>query len=324
MKRIFIIIITLIAFASLVSAQMKLEIRLISSKKLIECEPIWMSIVWENASQQELKIGIPIQPASSEAISLLINSENKKIPLHGGDFKLYAPSTLKPGERIEDKINLRMFDLANGYYKVKAIADFSNFPPGYFHGIVESNIIEFSIEAPHGIDLQAYQAAEKLPADNFDKKMTKKDIVCSYLSDKNFVLSAYPTSIYAGWILWHGIYHTWIEVEEKSVHSPENVVLIVLGKMPFEYKKNRKNLQTASCSWIRNRNQALMEKLAYSLKEGEPRDSIAECLAEEYFDHKKYEEAIKLFKMSANHYRAKGFIDAIRKYMPEYSGLFKE
>lgn len=324
MKRILIFSIILIAFASIASAQMKLEIKLISSKKLIECEPIWMSIAWENINQQELKIGVSIRPASSEAISLLINDEHKRIPLYGGDSKLYAPSALKSGERIEDKINIKMLDLANGIYKIRAIADFSKFPPGYFHGIVESNMIEFNIEAPQGMDLQAYQAAEKLPSDNFDKKITKQDIICNHLMNEKFIFSSYPTSTYAGWILWHGIYHTWIEVEEKSVHSPENVVLIVLGKIPFESKKNRKNLQTINCSWVVNRNKELMEKLVNSLKEGEPRDSIAECLAEEYFDHKKFDEAIKLFKISANHYRAKGFIEAIRKYMPQYSDLLKE
>ena len=117
------------------------------------------------------------------------------------DYSLLAPSTLKPGERIGKKLNLRMFDLANGFYKIKVIADFSKFPQGYFHGIIESNIIEFNIEAPQGIDLQAYKDAEKLSTDNYDKNMTKKDIVCSWLLRKDFILKKFPTSLYAGWAL---------------------------------------------------------------------------------------------------------------------------
>ena len=179
---------------------MKLEIKLISSPKLIECEPILMNLAWENTSKEEIKIGASNQPDRSKAIKIWINGE-PKIIVHQvkGYLKPSAPSILKPGERIEKNINLRMFNLDSGFYVVKAIADFSVFPPDYFHGIVESNTIEFKIEPPQGIDLQAYLAAEKLPTHDFDKKITIKDITCFHLLDSRFILSAYPTSIYAGW-----------------------------------------------------------------------------------------------------------------------------
>ena len=202
MKKTIFINLLLILCSSLAIAQMKLEIKLISSPKLIECEPIWMSIAWENISKEELKVGIPNDPEWSQATKIWINGELRTIfHAYSRDYSLLAPSILKPGERIENKIHLGMFNLANGVYKVKAIADFSNFPPDHFHAIVESNMIEFSIKAPQGIDLQAYQAAEKLPTDNFDKKMSKKDITCAHLFDKDFILSSYPTSLYAGWAI---------------------------------------------------------------------------------------------------------------------------
>ena len=190
-------------------------------------------------------------------------------------------------------------------------------PSEIWRGHITSEWQEINVAYPAGIDAEAFQA---LLGPNF----TTPEISEWIQKKAEQIIDRFPTSTYAGWVLWHNIYHTWHEDEEKSVHSPENVVLIVLDKMPFESKKDRKNLQTINCSWTVNRNQALMEKLVSSLKEGEPRDSIAECLAEQYFDHKKYDEAIRLFKLSSNHYRAQGFIEAIRKYMPEYSDLLKK
>jgi len=169
-NKIAFINVFLIIFSSLASAQMKLEIKLITNPMLVECEPIPMNLSWENTSKEELKLGIPNDPEWSQATKIWINGEMNRIShAENVDWSLLAPSTLKPGEKIKKTINLRMYDLANGFYKVEAIADFSKFPPGYFHGIVESNIVEFSIKAPQGIDLQAYQSAEKLPTDNFDK-----------------------------------------------------------------------------------------------------------------------------------------------------------
>jgi hypothetical protein len=202
MKKLIFINLFFILSVSLALAQMKVEVKLISDPKLIECEPIWISLGWENISKEEIKVGVPNDPEWSQAIKIWINGELRKI-YHAEkvDWDLLAPSTLKPGAKIEKKINLRMFNLDNGNYGVKAIADFSKFPPDYFHGIVESNMIEFSIEAPQRIDMQAYQSAEKLPTDNFDKKMSKRDITCAQLFDKNFILSSYPTSLYAGWAI---------------------------------------------------------------------------------------------------------------------------
>ena len=65
-----------------------------------------------------------------------------------------------------------------------------------------------------------------------------------------------------------------------------------------------------------------MDQLIAILEDGEPRESLAECLAEEYF-FKQIDKSLKLFKMSKNNCRGHAFIDAIRKYMPEYAKVLE-
>jgi hypothetical protein len=315
MKKILFIYLLLIIYSSLASAQMKIEIKLISSSKLMECEPILMTLSWENISKEEIKVGVPNDPEWSSATKIRINGELRKI-YHAEkvDWGLLAPSTLKPGEKIEKKVNLMMFNLDNGNYGVKAIADFSKFPPDYFHGIVESNMIEFSIKAPQGIDLQAYQAAEKQPADHYDKKMTKKDITCGWLLRRDFILEKFPTSIYAGWAFTNGQDCCYKAVGLEDLKRP------IIENIPYPAKPRVKiaeeGIDIHALKQIETLTAFINARPEFSLAE-KFKYSIAYCRAR----RKEYKEAIAILEELINN---KSTDDLLRKNCIKFLYAIKE
>jgi len=329
MRKIILFCIVIFLFNGIVSAQLKLEISIKgtgSLNKFVRGAPMIMTISWENTSQKEIRVGVPNHPSDSSAIVLWINGQLRVIPQLENEEWWGAPSTLKPAERKENKVDLKLLQLSDGTYKMKAIADFSRLPQYAYKATYESNMVEFSIEAPQGIDLQAYEAASKYLIERFKNSKSDKwygAAMSNTLRDPDFILKAYPNSTYAAWSLWYTIYDPpFYENEKLQVCTPEQVVLIKLGKYPLEETKKRKNVQTSGCSWIINRYKSQMDQLIAILEDGEPRESLAECLAEEYF-FKQIDKSLKLFKMSKNNCRGHAFIDAIRKYMPEYAKVLE-
>jgi hypothetical protein len=165
MKKNLILLISLL-LCQIAFAQMKLEIVMVGNH-FVECEPLQLNIGWQNISAQPLTIGTSRKPTYSKAVSLWINGEPRLVmPPPGytvGTISVLAPRTLSPGETIADTMDLRLLELPTGPYSVKVIADFSKFPEGYFHGVVESNQITLTIDPATGDDLSAVKASQSDP-----------------------------------------------------------------------------------------------------------------------------------------------------------------
>ena len=162
MKKAFIFIFLMLLNLS-IFAQLELRFKLLTStNKFVYCEPILAELSWKNIGKTAIKIGHVKDPFHSSATKIIINGEEvDKYPAWTvvslpGLIDPLASDVLKRDEEMKSDIDLSTYKLGPGHYNVKFIADFTNVKgEGYYKGRLESDEIEFRIEAPVGEDLMA-------------------------------------------------------------------------------------------------------------------------------------------------------------------------
>ncbi len=205
MKMILVICVLLLNNVRLYAdSELKLELTALANS-FVECEAIAIRLTWQNISKTDIRIGVDTTPDRSSYVTLFVDGRSTlRLPSPHGELIYSSPrakQSLRPGEQQSGSVSVFDLDLLPGNtYAIKAVADFTSSPEGYFHGIVESNSLSISIQHPNDKDLAAFRDAEHLAGSpKLDQKQRRIAVCAALQSDK--ILVSHPESIYAAWQL---------------------------------------------------------------------------------------------------------------------------
>jgi hypothetical protein len=206
MKKILLsLIVMTITLTAYADSELHFELS-VGREAITQYEPIPIVLTWENNSKSELKLGFELTPDQSPHVTIYVDgSPGLKLPsqpvliTHTRADKI----SLSPEEKKVGGISIDSLNLLPGIkYLIKAIADFSDNPEGFFRGTVESNSLSVTVNYPKNQDRVAFLDAEnsvtKLKPDLNDRE--KKIAICAELQSDR-IMSANPDSIYAAWQL---------------------------------------------------------------------------------------------------------------------------
>lgn len=202
-------------------AQMTLDLAAYPTNQAIECDPNSLRIGWMNTSDGPLQIGPEFSPDQNSAVAIIVNDQVRlRLPRPSsaiGERPVVTKTTLDPGEKITGFISVFELRLDPGDYRIRAVADFGQFPEGYFHGLAESNTINLHFSWPSGEDLMAYEWAfqKAFPSkEKYEEELKRssdprygthvRDTICGQLGDLQ-ILKLFPRSIYSSYLLYHSI-----------------------------------------------------------------------------------------------------------------------
>jgi len=191
-------------FSAVASAQLKVELILLTGDKVIKCEPIKLKMVWENQSEEEVRVGFPPRPYYSKVTYLMVNGNKIYLPkVLSGSQAVFARDVLEPGERSEDNLELMNILKESGEYRIRLVADFDILGENYLKGKFESEEVRVTVSEPEGVDLTVYnEALARLPLTAEKKLESDRENVCLEIEImRDTLLARYPTSTYAGWVL---------------------------------------------------------------------------------------------------------------------------
>lgn len=229
MKTSSVILLSLLAFSAQASAQMKLNLELVPPVgKATLCEPIKLRIGWQNTSEKPIAIGKRYNPATSSAVSLVVNGETHRMPLPGTTLEIEDPlmgttGYLQPQQKLEGEVELAALDLPPGDYRIQAVADFRGRASDSFSGIAESAVVTLKLDSPRGIDLTAYEYHNEHQDRDKDAEEERESSPCSTIMDREgpsmgMLLSEFPDSIYAAWLILPSLYapNSWDPIKIKE------------------------------------------------------------------------------------------------------------
>jgi len=196
-KKVFILLNLFVL--TILANEFSLKIEIVP-KKTILGTPIYLEWVMKNESKAEIKTGI----IPKYDFLIVITDENgKELKRVGTGEILYREGrdikVIKRGEEIRGSYNLsENYRLVAGVYKVylrwRSNGIVLNAKTKQYEtvwaGDIKSNEEEFIIEEPNGIDKEVYNKYHYEP---------EGKIMCC--NKPNEVLEKYPTSTYAGWVL---------------------------------------------------------------------------------------------------------------------------
>jgi len=198
-KKVFILLNLFVL--TILANEFSLKIEIVP-KKTILGTPIYLEWVMKNESKAEIKTGI----IPKYDFLIVITDENgKELKRVGTGEILYREGrdikVIKRGEEIRGSYNLsENYRLVAGVYKVylrwRSNGIVLNAKTKQYEtvwaGDIRSNEEEFIIEEPNGIDKEVYNKYHYEP---------EGKIMCC--NKPNEVLEKYPTSTYAGWVLYN-------------------------------------------------------------------------------------------------------------------------
>lgn len=165
----------MLSISSMGCAQLKLELGLTPSNRVIECEPVQLRVAWRNIGKENLRIGPEMNPISSGTVEILVNGVSRKQlrPDILPNYSLDAPIDLKPGESREGITGLMQIAEYPGSYKLRAVSDFSSrkVRPGFYSDRTESNEITLTILSPAGEEATLFEKARSRLAISEDKSL---------------------------------------------------------------------------------------------------------------------------------------------------------
>jgi hypothetical protein len=248
MKKIILGFAMIVGLSQAVFSQLQVGLVLQGSSTPVLCEPIPVQLYWENKGAKPIKVGPPIDPKFSKALSLWVDGQKAmSFPppdAPAGLISPLAPSDLGPGERIEKPYDLRVLKLRPGTHQVKVVADFVGFPEGYYQGRVESGALEITMRTPQGVDQQAYEFAVGMVdrGETNTPYMSRDEAICVGLETTE-VLARYPSSIYAAWTVVDHFSKPDTSSPEKIFELMKKGTYIVKGGVPWpEWKSGWKEL----------------------------------------------------------------------------------
>ena len=217
-----IIRILILIFSLNLFSQLELKLEKNYGEKVVRCEPIWVKVILENKSNRKVIIGVEgaVSLTLIKSFYFLVNGREYRGPWSDGheviEFPANAKNYIDKGESKESNIDLRIMALQEGKYDLEAVLELEE-------KVYKSNKIELDIEAPVGIDEEAYRYAEeeynRLMGDYWNRENKPYNIrfmgVCKYLTENpTFTLENFPISTYAGWALKDYVYKTFDYDEE--------------------------------------------------------------------------------------------------------------
>jgi len=219
----------------------------------IDCEPIKVEIGLKNNGAERIKIGYYKSLTRNKAFYLMINGEEYRGPkrAHEGFTETIEIETfLEAKEEIREEIDLRVIGLKAGRYEIKAVVDFSEYGERYNNLKVESEPIELIIKKPIGVDEIAYKEAEKYMNEHYKSGYRKVDF-CEIITGegwgnefRNILLEKYPTSTYAGWVVYERMQKPLSARAEKIKELMDKGLYMEHGWVPWpwEYHNGLKEL----------------------------------------------------------------------------------
>ena len=217
-----IIRILILIFSLNLFSQLELKLEKNYGEKVVRCEPIWVKVILENKGKKRERIGLEgmAHLTRLKGFYMEVNGEKYIGPWYeyniAYELEVLGKDYLDYGEKIIEELDLRIMALKEGNYEIYAILNL-------FGKMYKSNKIELDIEAPVGIDEEAYRYAEeeynRLMGDYWNRENKPYNIrfmgVCKYLTENpTFTLENFPISTYAGWALKDYVYKTFDYDEE--------------------------------------------------------------------------------------------------------------
>lgn len=294
----------------------------ILKREYILGEPIFFMETWKNETASAVKIGYdPIKEEGSPTIKMRVKGATRKDCLGAQVLAKWSTGyrVLEAGSRIQKELDPARYGVVDeGQYEFWVEYDATDidefiFKQGVARIKVESNRVSFRIVKPTGVDALAFEKYG--------------DNACNFITRPSEALDDFPTSIYGAWYLWrHGFspgYRSPLDALAEKLPNPDQHVSWAVGHPDklYEFRESAISPNAPGSTYamlIENLPKA--EKVVAALKEGEPRDGIAERLGSIYTSRKDWDKAIKYFKMaSRTRERSRQYLAAIAKYLPQYA-----
>ncbi len=270
-----------LAFSVGLNAQLKLDVQLQSRQPALLCEPMNMTVHWQNTGSTPIRVGKDRSPTQSKFVSLWINGVFKETmplssqtQLSGGDTAISpfgnndrgSAEELAGGESRSGIAYLLPFLAAPGTYLIQVKADFTGQEESGFHGKAESNTLTVKIAAPEGKDKEYYDTAVKAATEHRSECLRAKPSdpiqpweICGRLTSMETgegrqLVARHPDSIYSAWAIYDRLIlgEGWSPAKIKSVldagEFPANACSIPDPSNP----NNLKNIYGKECTLWRN------------------------------------------------------------------------
>ncbi len=197
MKRMIILIFLLLSIDLRSQLRLKMEAR--QDLNIVECEPIWVRVILRNEGDGKEVIGVKGMRFLTrlEGFYMLVNGKEYRGPWQRcnpvWEDEVFGKDYIGKGEEIKEDIDLRIMELGEGEYEIECKIEFKD------GRILKSNNLKINIKKPMGEDLEAYKYAEEYMKKAYPKGYKKIELCEVATSDK--ILTHFPTSTYAGWVL---------------------------------------------------------------------------------------------------------------------------
>ncbi len=212
MKRMIILIFLLLSIDLRSELRLKMEAR--QDLNIVECEPIWVRVILRNEGDGKEVIGVRFL-TRLEGFYMLVNGKEYRGPWQRcnpvWEDEVFGKDYIGKGEEIKEDIDLRIMELGEGEYEIECKIEFKD------GRILKSNNLKINIKKPMGEDLEAYKYAEEYMKKAYPKGYKKIELCEVATSDK--ILTHFPTSTYAGWVLLNLPHGGWGTKDNKYVNE---------------------------------------------------------------------------------------------------------